>query len=324
MELLKKPAPVFLISLILIIAGCYMKQFNEFDLEARPVKPELFGKGIISTSMYERDIAISPKGDEIVFTLSDYRQTRRCLVIIKKAGKKWGKKEILSFSGEYADIEPCFSVDGNQLFFASNRPSGSNSARSDYNIWVSERTAEGWSEPQLLPSNINTEKDEFYPSVSRNGNLYFTAQRPDGIGGEDIFMCRYSNGKYLDPVPLDTAINSRRDEFNACISPDEDLIIFGSYGRGDGSGGVDLYFSRKDSDGSWKPAANMGPLINSEKLDFCPFIDVPRGNFYFTSDRMPASDKKMENVKQLKSLANDVLNGMGNIYRIGIENLDLN
>ncbi len=317
---MKKNVP-FIFLFVLMIAGCRHHNDAVIDLESKPVEPELFGKGIVSTNMYERDIAISPKGDEIVFTLSDYGQTRRCLVMISKNGNRWSSKKILSFSGKYADIEPFFSTDGNKLFFASDRPVNADDIVSDYNIWVSERSADGWDDPTPLPSNINTNKDEFYPSVSSNGNLYFTAQHDNSHGGEDIFVSKYINGQYLAPIPLDSAINTRGDEFNAYVNPEENLIIFGSYGRADGQGGVDLYISRKDASGNWTPALNMGPEINSEKLDFCPFIDTGRGNFYFTSDRILAPVKQTLDVKELELLSNDVLNGMGNIYKVSLESI---
>ena len=41
--------------------------------------------------------------------------------------------------------------------------------------------------------------------------------------------------------------------------------------------------SKKSADGSWLPARNLGPDINSEVLDYCPFVDVSRGIFFFTS-----------------------------------------
>ncbi|MFW6275830.1 MAG: hypothetical protein ACOC2M_04270 [bacterium] len=103
----------------------------------------------------------------------------------------------------------------------------------------------------------------------------------------------------------------------------KNLIIFGSHGRADGLGGGDLYYSRKDENGNWIPAVNMGPGINTGKLDFCPFIDVSRGNFYFSSNRMLIPDKKIENPAELENLSNNILNGMGNIYRINLIYLEL-
>lgn len=304
--------------IVILLSRCQLDRSGIIDLKYAPDQVELFARGNISTNLYERDIAISAGGDEIVFTLSDYKQLKRCLVTTTKIRNHWSEKKILSFSGQYNDIEPCFSLDGNKLYFVSDRPLEKDSTRNDYNIWVSKRIENGWSEPEPLPQIINTEKDEFFPSISRNNNLYFTSVRENGIGNEDILLSKYIDGVYIEPEPLDTNINSVNYEFNAYVNPDENLIIYSSYGRKDDIGGGDLYYSKKDKYGNWTKAVNMGPAINSDKLDYCPFFDISRGNFYFTSERTLPMKKRIRNISELEGLANSVLNGMGNIYRINM------
>ncbi|MBN2363925.1 exo-alpha-sialidase [candidate division WOR-3 bacterium] len=310
-------------TLLFVVLLSQLSGSDRIDLEHSPSETEIFAEGIVSTNLYERDIAISPGGDEIIFTLCDYKRSKMCLVRIMKTGDVWSNREILSFSGQYSDIEPCFSMDGNKLYFVSNRPMGSDSTRTDFNIWFSERNESTWTEPEPLPPVINTENDEFYPSLAGNGNLYFTSTRENGICSEDIFVSRCVDGMYLEPEPLDTSINTPIYEFNACIVPDEDIIIFTSFGRDDEIGGGDLYYSIKDETGNWRHAVNMGDIVNSEYLDYCPFIYIPRGNFYYTSERFVPIDKKLESVSALYELANSVLNGMGNIYVIRFDTIEL-
>jgi hypothetical protein len=188
---------------------------------------------------------------------------------------------------------------------------------------VSEKSGPGWGEPSPLDTVINTLKDEFYPAVSKNGNLYFTATRENGIGREDIFLSRFGNGEYQLPTPLDSTINTAVFEFNAYVSPDENLLVFSSFGRDDGLGGGDLYYSVKDTSGNWIVAKNLGAVVNSDKLDYCPFVDIPHGNFYFTSDRTNELNIGPNTVSDYEKEALQVLNGMGNIYRVNIETLDL-
>lgn len=311
--------------LFLILFVCCIEDTpKQIDLHQSPDTPEIFAEGFISTDLYERDIAISAKGDEIIYTLGNYKQSFRSLVSIKKEGGQWGKKQILPFSGKYNDIEPFLSVDGQQLFFASTRPIDRDSARTDYNIWVASRAGNTWGDPVPLDTLINSNKDEFYPAVSANGNLYFTATREDGAGREDIFLSKNTNGAYQPPKALDSTINTGVFEFNAYISPNEDVLIFSSFGRKDGLGGGDLYISRRAKNGAWETAKNMGKLVNSDKLDYCPFIDLPRNNFYFTSDRAEANNKEVESVNEFIENAHATLNGMGNIYMLNLESLKLN
>lgn len=320
----------YLLSTFLLVALLYMtsctpaSNTDSVDLTGNSTSVELFGNGLVSTGLYERDIAISPDGKEIIYTLGDYKQSKRCLAVIRWAGKQWGKREILSISGQYQDIEPFYANAGKRLFFASNRPVHPDSTSADYNIWYSDRTAEGWDTPVLLNTNVNTSGDDFYPSVASNGNLYFTATKADGVGREDIYISRLVDDEYQAAQLLDTTINTPYYEFNAFISPSEDLLIFSSFGRPDGLGGGDLYYAKKDANGQWMPAQNMGDQINSEKLDYCPFIDLERNSFYFTSERSENRNSLIiKEVGQLLEVANQAGNGLGDIYRISLDELDL-
>lgn len=313
-----KHYPIFYLGLFFLLnSSCSKENKDDLQLEASPKAPELFAPGLVSTGLYERDLAIHPSGEEIIYTLGDYKQNKRCLVVIRKQGGLWAPAEVLNISGSYQDIEPFFAQEGERLFFASNRPLQKDSAAADYNIWYSDRKGDHWGSPVPLNENINTSGDEFYPSVARNGNLYFTATKEAGIGREDIYVAQMVDGKYQSAQVLDSAINTVYYEFNAYVSPEEDLLIFSSYGRPDDLGGGDLYIARKNADGAWLPAQNMGPSINSDKLDYCPFVDVVRNNFYFTSERMTIRDTlRIRNINTLHQLANAPGNGLGDIYRV--------
>ncbi|MDO8898131.1 MAG: hypothetical protein Q7V19_10810, partial [Bacteroidales bacterium] len=308
------------------LAGCQIDKDDNviIDIKEPAQSLSIFGEDILSTPLYERDMAISPQFDEIIYTLGDYKQNRRCLVAMKYKNGNWSKPEILNISGTYHDIEPFFSHDGNRLYFASDRPIFGDTTRNDYNIWYSDRNDGLWSEPVALDTIINTKQNEYFPSLSLNGNLYFTSVRENGIGREDIFISKFVDGKYLSPSPLSSEINTISYEFNAFISLEEDYIIFSSFGREDGFGGGDLYISVKDAEGNWAQARNLGSKINSDKLDYCPFVDAESHNFYFTSERISGSRNKLETIEDLKNSGNSIENGFGNIYRISFNELNIN
>jgi hypothetical protein len=315
--------------LLLVTAGLASCKENdrsksiELNLKSTTNQVELFGEGLISTDLYEREMAISPDGKELTYTLGDYKQQRRCLVQFKKVDGKWIGPEIMSFSGDYHDIEPFYADEGRRLYFASDRPIQKEAEGADYNIWYSDRDGDTWSEPKALNDKINTEKDEFYPSLSRNGNLYFTSTRGGGMGREDIFVSERIDGEYQDPVALDSSINTSSYEFNSYINPEENLLIFSSFGRADGFGGGDLYYSKRGKDGKWSAAINMGDKINSPRLDYCPFVDEESNTLFFTSERMEEKSGRINSAEGLREFSNRTQNGMGNIYRISMEELGL-
>lgn len=312
---MKQTLSAILLTMLYVLVSAQKINFNN-----PPSTPVLFAEGFISTFMNERDFAISPDGSEIYFTISIPQSVFQTIVVSKKdKNGKWSFPEVASFAGKFSDLEPAFSADGNTLYFASNRPMEGKQPK-DFDIWMVKRIGNIWSEPKNLGSPVNTEADEFYPSVAKSGNLYFTAQYKEGVGSEDIFLARWANDHYEKPVALDTAVNSKGYEFNAFVDSDEQYILFTAYGRKDDTGRGDLYISTKDKDGKWLPALNL-KFLNSSKLDYCPYVSPDKKILFFTSERneLPAAYESGATYKKVKEANQITLNGTGNIYWLSFE-----
>lgn len=220
------------------------------------------------------------------------------------------------FAGRYADLEPVFSAGGDTLYFASNRPVKEGGALKDFDIWMVRREKGGWGSPVRLDTVINTSRDEFYPSIARNGNLYFTRVMENGKGKEDIVVSEWKDGRYQAPYSLPEAINTDKFEFNAFVDPDERFVLFSSFGRADDVGGGDLYCSVRGDHGEWLPAVHLDTTINSKSLDFSPFV-TPDGRYlFFTSEAMKRTPPYTTPLtfSALKDLLGNPGNGMNDIY----------
>jgi hypothetical protein len=311
----------FLISLLLLIPALSPAQTISFNNP--PASPALFAEGIVSKQFGERDFALSPDGMEIFYTLQSPLGAFQTILYMKKdAAGKWSTPEVASFAGQYSDLEPAFTADGKKLFFSSNRPLSGTTIK-DFDIWYVEKKNGQWVDPTNIGSPVNTVADEYYPSVGKTGNLYFTAEYKIGIGKEDIYIAKWNNGKYDSPLPLDTAVNSATYEFNAFVSPDEDFILFTSYGRKDDKGGGDLYMSVKDAAGNWQQAKNLA-LLNSGRIDYCPFVSFDKTILFFTSEKnalQKSFPDKRTSYRELTHLFSSPLNGGGNIYWIDFKKL---
>ncbi|WP_460474060.1 hypothetical protein [Emticicia fontis] len=307
-----------LLILALFFSALTLIAQKPFTLTNPPAQAEVFG---ISTGFSERDFAISPDGNEIFYTLQSPQGVFQTIIYCKKgANGTWSKPEIAPFAGKYSDLEPAFSADGKKIYFASNRPTQGNEPK-DFDIWVVSRENGQWGKAQNLGAPINTSEDEFYPSIARNGNLYYTAAYKTAIGKEDIFVSKFEQGKYTQPMPLDTAINSKTYEFNAFVSPDEDYIIFTSYGRKDDKGRGDLYMSIKDANGKWLPAQNLG-MLNSNRLDYCPYVSPDKKMLFFTSERINIPNAYPGNpvkIDDLYKAFTSPQNGTGDIYWVSFD-----
>lgn len=265
-----------------------------------------------------RDFTLSADGKEAYLTLQSLNEDVAVIVRTRRVGKIWSNPVLASFSGTYRDIEPFLSSDGLRLYFSSDRPLRDTSTTAkDYDIWYVERKdlKSDWGKPVNLGAPINTSFNEFYPSLARNGNIYFTSDWESSTGKDDIFFSAWNNG-YTSPVPLPAAINSEGFEFNAFIAPDESYILYTGYNRKEGFGSGDLYISHKSADGTWSPSKNLGPDINSKWMDYCPFVDAIGSTLYFTSRRSAVQSRHFATIKAFKQEVTQYENGLSRIYRV--------
>lgn len=286
--------------------------------QTQPVPAFDFLKKYINT----RDLAISQNQDEVYFTIQNTNEEVSVIAFSQKINHKWSEPKLINFTGKHRDIEPFLSADGMKLYFSSNRPlDNSIVASKDYDIWFVERAnlKSEWSAPKNLGAPINTSNNEFYPSLTKTGNLYFTSDGPKSLGKDDIFFSKYENNKYVEPITLGLNINSAGFEFNAFVSPDEKFLIFTGYNREEGFGSGDLYISYKDKNGEWEKAKNMGKEVNSKLMDYCPFYDAKTETLYFTSKRNSVSNLGFKTMEELESEINKYENGLSRIYKFNLK-----
>jgi len=308
-----------LVFITLLIWRCTGVSDSQHSLYFRQAPPDsaavILAPDFICTGLNERDAAFTPDGKSFYFSV--WNGTTGSICVSHFQNGRWTRPEVAPFSGNTSDVEPFISPDGNQFFFVSNRPI-QNVENKDYDIWVMDRLDDHWGEPRNIGQPVNTERNEFYPSVTKDGTLYFTGSYQEAVSGEDIYRSERDGAAYSDPVRLDDRVNSKSYDFNALIAPDESWILFSSWGRPDDLGGGDLYISYRNEDGSWSSAQNLGPSVNSSALDYCPALS-PDGKYLFFSSRRTLPDftpDKPITYEKLTRMLNMPGNGTGDIFWI--------
>ncbi len=267
-----------------------------------------------------RDFCNSFNEDESYFTIQSPNQDLSQIVFVEN--KKWDNPILLPFCDGYSYLEPFLSNDGTRLYFSSNRPKKeTDTLKSDFDIWYVERQNKNsnWSKPKNLGFQVNSENDEFYPTLADNGNLYFTMDSKSGLGKDDIYYCKWTGTEYSKPILLNNSINSNGYEFNAFIAKNENFIIFTKYNSNDGFGSGDLYISRKSENGEWMLAENMGNVINTKYMEYCPFYDGKTNTLYFTSKRANLSPERFKDTQQYFEKITGSENGLSKIYMYKIK-----
>lgn len=105
--------------------------------------------------------------------------------------------------------QPSISNDGKYLFFASDRPGGEGGS----DIYYCEFINGDWGPPVNMGPEVNSPAADNYPFMHPSGKLYFTSDRPGGLGGLDIYYTIMSFGNWMRPVVLPEPINTSSDDF---------------------------------------------------------------------------------------------------------------
>lgn len=159
------------------------------------------------------------------------------LFIADVDGKSWKNIKKFKYNNpEYDVAHPALSPDGNTLYFASNMPGG----KGGMDLYKSTKEGSDWSTPVNL-EDFNTEGDEIFPSIDKNGNLYFASNGLGGLGGLDIFKSKLNTvGEFRKPQNIGAPINSSYDDFGVAFGKETNIGYFTS-NRTEGKGKDDIW-----------------------------------------------------------------------------------
>jgi hypothetical protein len=249
---------------------------------------QLFAPGFVSTEDGELNSVFTPDFQEFYFTRRGVPVTPPRVLVTKRGPEGWSLPETVPFDERYSAIDLFITTDGEWMVFCSNRPREEGSPiRGDHDFWVSEKREDGWGEPRRFAPAAMSDFEDYYPVVTRSGNLYFNSQR-EGPGTNNIFRSSRVGGEYGPAEKLPGPVNSEYREFDAFVSPGEDLILFSS-DRPGGFGRADIYFSVLE-EGRWSNPRNLGEAVNSGSSEYGAML-TPDGRYlFFTSSRTGMED----------------------------------
>lgn len=209
-------------------------------------------KGKVNTRFHEGPGMVSPDGQTLYFTRSNYFEGKRSkdqkginnlkIFTADLVGKKWKNIQGMPFNhDDYSSGHPALSPDGKTLVFASDRPGSLGGS----DLYRSEKTEKGWTEPRNLGPELNTDADELFPAFDKSGNLYFSSDGHPGFGGLDVFSARKNGTGWESPKNAGYPLNSSKDDFGVSLLKNSAKGYFSSNRTG-GAGSDDIYyFTRK-------------------------------------------------------------------------------
>ncbi len=273
-------------------AGEFRRTTYQFAIDYDKTHPEknyVFKPQNLGDSINTADLEYFPSlpidGKELIFTKrikgnEDFYES-------DLINGKWGKAYPLQGninSTTFNEGAQNISQDGQWLIFTGcNFPEGLGSC----DLYISYLTKKGWSEPENLGPNVNSEFWESTPSLSPDKkDLYFSSNVPGGFGGKDIWVChRNDNGKWSQPQNLGSEINTSGDESTPFIHADNQTLYFNSNGHPGYSDKPDIFVTRKLPDGKWSKPENLGYPINTIDDEGSMIVAADGKTAYYSSDR---------------------------------------
>jgi hypothetical protein len=291
--------------------------------------PVLFASGTISTGDDEAHPTFSPDGRRLFYIKNTPDFRHWTIVAVDWTARGWGKPEIASFSGQYADADLSFAPDGRAAYFVSTRPvTVGGAAKEDTDLWrIPVGDGGAWGEPQHL-AEISSDGSEWFPNATTDGWLYFGSERREGNlgspGTSDLWRARLVGTRYAAPENLGPVINTAGNDIEPWVSADGRVLIFSSSGRPDTRGSYDLYVSHRCGE-KWTEPRNLGEDVNSPDWEFGARPTPDLRFLFFTSNRTwtRRPPERRLSFAELTGKLRAPGNGLRDIYRVEMAALPL-
>ena len=224
---------------------------------------------------------LSVDGNTIIFTRKV--GTDEDFYIAKKINGEWQTAQRMPapLNSECNEGALSLTPDNGYVFFTRD---DKKTGFGGFDIYISKKEGDKYLTPNNLGPEINTAGRESQPSFSSDGKtLYFMRQRKEGLGGADIYSSELTDKGWSTPKNLGPHINTAADEQFPFIHPDNQTLYFVSKGK-PGMGKGDIFFSRKQPDGTWSEATNIGYPINTDADERGIFITADGKKAIYSKD----------------------------------------
>ena len=146
--------------------------------------------------------------------------------------------------------------------------------------------------PISVGSGINTSDDEYWPSITADGQTMMFTREPNlannpgftGVVQEDFYISYFRDNSWQKSFNAGAPLNTRQNEGAQTISSNGSYMYFTACDRPVGFGSCDIYFSAFNN-GKWSEPSNLGPPVNTKYWESQPSISADGKTLFFSSSR---------------------------------------
>ena len=221
---------------------------SQKDDKGKWQRPEVIDSEL-NSEFDEGACSFTPDGRMMYLTVckTDPQYPRYAVIATSnRSDAAWSKATELKLTHDTLSsyAHPAISPDGEWLYFTSNMPGG----MGGYDIWRVRLTTSGMAGVENLGAPINTPGDEMFPTFRPNGDLYFSSDGHEGMGGLDIYIAKPAenhdniseNSQLYELEHPGYPLNSQGDDFGMTFEGLKNQGFFSS-NRGDGKGWDHIY-----------------------------------------------------------------------------------
>lgn len=146
--------------------------------------------------------------------------------------------------------------------------------------------------PVSIGSAINTTDDEYWPSITADGQILMFTRQQVRIDNsmqrrqvqEDFYISSFLENGWQKAYNAGTPLNTTQNEGAQTLSSNGNYMFFTACDRPGGYGSCDLYFSAI-YEGRWSEPSNLGPPVNTSSWESQPSISADGKTLFFSSSR---------------------------------------
>lgn len=218
-------------------ADIFMATKNEQGQWQRPITID----SDLNSPDDEGACALSPDGKTMYLTqcVTDPQYPRYATIATAaRSDAAWGKPQKLELTRDTLSLfaHPAVSPDGEWLYFVSDMPGG----LGGLDLWRARITTRGMGGVENLGAAINTPGNEEFPTFRPNGDLYFSTDGREGMGGLDIYIAHPDTLREWVLEHPGYPLNSNGDDFGMTFEGVFNRGYFSS-NRGDARGWDHIY-----------------------------------------------------------------------------------
>lgn len=203
---------------------------SEYDSRGIWTKPKNLGDDY--NDKQANDLVRASKNDDsLIFVNTKYRGVRTELALFTKGSKDPKEFPIDGYYNNNSYVDFDYNFKHKVILMAVERKDSEGDQDLYYSVY--QESSKSFSTPMHMGKKINSDKADFAPFLTNDGNtLFFASYGHGGEGLADLFMThRTGDGwdEWTEPENLGNVINTKYEETFVSIDPSFEYIYYDSY-----------------------------------------------------------------------------------------------